>query len=357
MEGLSEENVLYVDVDGDQSRDELLTYIQANLEAAPIRQLHCDIYVCAEDFGIQHPLIAFIRSTKTLEHVEFKSFGGNASIDAFLDAVSQNHSIHTVRLYHIDCSAYAIQKLMERKIRWKFYYCRFIGHPSSCSESTCNIEELLIRENDPSVIDFMLRFRAWPLLCRLSTIIGKTGMPLDLQVVHLVEHIIPAAPILQDLTMHNFYFEDPAVLQSFSTLVINAPSPDMKWCLTECRFHANTMAVLEKIVKLEKAKSMRIRLTLSKDNYKVLRIIMSESSYVGNVVISVPGSDTMLKILPLLQERPFPSTYYPCTSIRLTIDTDNFERFRKILSALPLTRIILSDSVKSLTAFNIGHLV
>jgi len=43
-----------------------------------------------------------------MEHVSFSSFGGNACIDAFLDAISQNHSIHSIDLFKIDFSAYAV---------------------------------------------------------------------------------------------------------------------------------------------------------------------------------------------------------------------------------------------------------
>jgi len=323
---------LRVEINGNQSHDELLTNIEAKQEAAPIRLFCCRIYVHEEDFGIPHPHFSFIRSTTTLEHVEFSSFGGNACIDALLDAVSQNHSIQTVRLYQIDCSAYAVQKLMERMIRWEVQGCRFIGHPSKSNESTCNIEELHIQNNDPSVIDFMSSIGSWPVIRRLSI---KMDLTLDLQFVHLVEHVIRAAPILQELTLDNVSFEDPTVLQSFSTLVFNAPSPDLKWHLNYCKFDPNTKSVLETIVKCEEAKTMRVKLSLSEDNYGVLRTIMSESSCVGDLdIISDQYGYGMLEILPLLQEQPFPSTYYPCTSIHLTIHTPSLERYRKIINSI-----------------------
>jgi len=124
------ENSLLVKINGKHTHEELLFHIQAKQEAAPIWQLDCSIYVCEEEFGIQHPLFSFIWSTKTLEHVEISSYGGEkVSIDAILDAVHQNHSIHTVNLFKIDCSAYAFQKLMERKMKWKVQACHFIGHP------------------------------------------------------------------------------------------------------------------------------------------------------------------------------------------------------------------------------------
>jgi len=114
MAAVPSKNILFVEIKRNQSHEELLTYIQAQQAAAPIRKLNCSIHVREEEFGIQHPLFSFIRSTTTLEHVKFSSYGGeNASIDAFLDAVHQNHSIHTVDLFQIDCSAGTIQKLME----------------------------------------------------------------------------------------------------------------------------------------------------------------------------------------------------------------------------------------------------
>jgi len=108
------ENCLLVHIKGNQSHDELMRRIQVKQDAAPIRKIGCYIYDHEEEFGIQHPFFSFIQNTPTLEEVEFNCYGkGKASVDAFLDAVSQNHSIHTVDLYQIDCSAYAIQKLME----------------------------------------------------------------------------------------------------------------------------------------------------------------------------------------------------------------------------------------------------
>jgi len=149
---ISPENILSLVIRGSESHDELqiVTSIRAKQEEAPIQHLCCSILVHGKEFGIQHPLFSFLRSMPTLEHVEFSSFGvEKASLDAFLDAISQNHSIHTVELFEIDCSAYAIQKLMEQKINWSLCSCQFIGHPSSCNKSTlCNVEELSIQDND-----------------------------------------------------------------------------------------------------------------------------------------------------------------------------------------------------------------
>jgi len=341
------ENTLSIVTNGNQSHDELLTYIhQARQEEAPIRELVCSIYVCEGEFGVQHPLYSFIQSTPTLEHVQFSNHASEkASIDALLDAISQNHSIHTIRLCQIDCSAFAIQKLMERKMKWKIQKCRFIGHPPTLNQSTSYAEELFIKNNDPSVMDFMASFRSWPFLRQLTIGIPRRlpigiGISLDLQFVHLLERIIWAAPIFQELTLHFIHFNDPAMLQSFSTVVFNAPSPDLKWHLDDCTFDPNTMAVLEKIVKSEKAKSMRIKLTLPKfsngtDNYQVLLTILSESSRVGNLDINVHNSFSMLDILPLLrQEQPFPSTYYLCTSIRLMFSKGSIGQSLEIIESI-----------------------
>jgi len=99
------------------------------------------------------------------------------------------------------------------------------------------------------------------------------------------------------------------------------------------------MAILEKIVKSEKAKSMQVKLSLGNDswsrfNYQVLQTIMSESSCVGNLDLNDQNGDTFLELLPLLQEQPFPSTYYPCTSIHLTIRMEFLEQYREIFDSV-----------------------
>jgi len=293
------ENIL--EINGTLSHDELVRYMQAWQKMALIWALICCISVCKAEFGTQHPLFSFIQSMPTLEFVEFSSYNGEkASIDAFLDAISQNHSIHTVDLSNIDCSAYAIQKLMEQKMKWKVRFCHFIGHPPTLNEFTSYVEELFIRENDLSVMDFMARIQSWPFLCQLSI----KGILLGLQVVHLLEHIIPAVPILQELTMHNIQFKDPDKLQSITMIVCNAPCPDLQWHLNDCRFYPNTMLLKENIVKSEKAKLMRIKLTLQQflnetAHYQMLRTILSESLHVGNSDISDEYGD-MLDILPFL---------------------------------------------------------
>jgi len=89
-------------------------------------------------------------------------------IDVFLDAISQNHSIHTVWLNKVVCSAYAVEKLMEQKMQWEFSDCDIIGHPVSHNNCTSYVEELKLNlgSYDLSVIEFMLHFRSWLLLRR-----------------------------------------------------------------------------------------------------------------------------------------------------------------------------------------------
>jgi len=99
------------------------------------------------------------------------------------------------------------------------------------------------------------------------------------------------------------------------------------------------MLFKENIVKSEKAKLMRIKLTLQQflnetAHYQMLRTILSESLHVGNSDISDEYGD-MLDILPFLwQEQPFPSTYYPCTSIHLTIHMFLLERYHDIIESI-----------------------
>jgi len=104
-----------VDIHRHQSHAELLTYLQAKQVNGPIHRLDCYVQVQHDKFNIQLPLFAFIVSTPMLEHVTFSGLSGRASINAFLGAVIQNDSIHTVQLISIDCSTHVVQKLMERK--------------------------------------------------------------------------------------------------------------------------------------------------------------------------------------------------------------------------------------------------
>jgi len=350
---ISPKNVLLVNIKGRQSREKLLTFIQAKQKGAPIRRLDCCIYIC-EEFDVQHPLFSIIQSTTTLEHVVFFSFSGRkASIDAFLDAVTQNDSIHTVELWNIDCSTYAVQKLMQRKIRWEIHGCRFIGHPSSQEdECSCNVEELSIEnDNDPSVINFMLTYRSWPLLRRLS-IRERTGsilleerdkIELDLHYLQFGEHIIAGAPILQELALQYFHFQDPAMFQPVATIVFHSPSPNLKWHLNDCKFHPDTLAVLETIVKNEKAKLMRVNLRLCQNHYGVFRTFMSASSCLGHLDVSYehrntldygPHGDPILEMLPVLEGHPF-SSPYPRTSIHFTIDIPHFNQYREVIDSIP----------------------
>jgi len=124
------------------------------------------------------------------------------------------------------------------------------------------------------------------------------------------------------------------MLQSCTTIVFNSPSPDLKWHVNHCRFYPNTMAILEKIVKSEKAKLLRIKFNFFYGYYQLVQTIMTESSCVGNLDIIVEHGDP--KIIPLLrQQQPFPTAYYPCTSIRLISDTYSLEQNRDIIESIP----------------------
>jgi len=130
------------------------------------------------------------------------------------------------------------------------------------------------------------------------------------------------------------------MLQSCTTIVFNSPSPDLKWHLHDCDFHPNTMAVLETIIKSEKAESMWIQHRLRKDyrmkhDYKVIQTIMSESLRVGKLDIVDEHGDAMLKILPLLrQEHPLPTAYYPCMLIHLDIDTHFEDQYHDVIDSI-----------------------
>jgi len=327
------QNYLSVKLERNQSHGELLSYIQAKQKYGPIRQLNCCIYGRHEVFSVQHPLVSFCQSTPSLEHVAFICWDENVSIDAFLDAVSQNESIHTVILRRVDCSASVVQKLLERKIRWELESCRFIGHPSNRDEYTCNVEELKldVTYGDSSVIDFMSNFRSWTFLRRLSI----WGIRQNLQVE---ENFIRGAPVLQQLTLRYYDFCDPAMLHSFATVIRNASSADLRLHLDQCTFHLNTMGILEKIVTWEKAKSMRVSLDMSRDHCKVLRTILSDSSCLGYLDVnynSMQHDDFVLQgILQALQEPPFPSAY-PLTAVKLLMNSTYLERYHEFIESIP----------------------
>jgi len=343
------ENILKVEIHGNQSDEELLTFIQAKQDKAPIWQLACYIFHDKE-FGIEHPLVSFIRSTPTLKHVEFwsKINDGYASIDAFLDATSQNPSIHTVKLYNIKCSAIVAEKLMQRKIQFKVCRVQCIGHLSHRNgyEYTCNVEELEIVKHDPHFIDFLLNFKSWPLLCRL-TIEGYmfTTFPYPLgsnQADLHVEHVIGGAPILQEFKVSEYTFWNPAVLQSCATAVFNAPSPDLKWHLDNCLIHPGMMTVFEEIIKHEKAKLMWVSLrTLSlKNQFCILRTIMCQSScHLGDLDVTYVDehghSCRVLTLLSILTKQTF-TCAYPRTLIHLVMDlAEDSKLCRNVIKSIP----------------------
>jgi len=326
------ENILVLKLDGHQSDDELLSYIQAKQKDASIRQIDCSIHGPGEEISVQHPLFSVLQNTPTLEHVSFTSLSGNASIDAFLDAISQNESIHTVCLWNIDCSASAVEKLMERKIQWEVHGCRFIGHPSSRNDFTCNVEELRINDNDPSVMDLMSSFRSWPLLRQLNMATEPN--------LHFLETIILGAPILQEFTLHNFPFQDPAMLQSFATIVGNSPSVNFKCRLDGCWFFRDTMTTLKEIVALEAAKKMRVSLSLRKDSYETFRIIMNDSSCVGDlelVCYQFADDPFLTEMLQALQQQPQPplTLTYPIVSVRMLFLETCLEHYNEVFESIP----------------------
>jgi len=355
------ENSLSVDIDGDhdQSHKQLLADIQQRQKrVALIRQLNCTIYIPEKEFSVQHPLYSFILNTPTLEQVNFDNRnwkGNDVPIDALIDAVCQNKSIHTVNFRWMHFSDVVAQKLMEQKIRWNVEDCHFTstGDPSSCNKATsiCYLEELDLRinKNDMSFVVFMMNFQSWPLLRRLS-IAEKTDIPLDWQkLVHLLEHVIRGSPNLQEMTLRYFLFRDPTMLQSVAAMIVgnNAASsssssaPDLKWHFDYCKFHPDTNVVWEKIVKSEKAKSMRVSLRLDKDHCGLLQTLMSNSSCLGDLDINDEGGDlhnipygNFFHMLPLLQEQPSPSAY-PRTSIILNSHMYVSERYQEVIDSIP----------------------
>jgi len=175
-----------VDLTHNQTHDKLLSYLQ---KSAPIRQLECCIRVQREQINVQHPLFTFLQSTPTLERVTFNGYYSyfssdnhgrseyllalsrnehvtfndyvSSHFDEFLDAVSQNDSIRTVKLWGIYCSAFAVHKLMQRKIHWEVRDCHIISRQDlSRDDYTCYVEELKldIKDDAWSVLDLLLHF-------------------------------------------------------------------------------------------------------------------------------------------------------------------------------------------------------
>jgi len=74
--------------------------------------------------------------------------------------------------------------------------------------------------------------------------------------------MICGAPNLQELTLHNFLYNDPAVLLSVAAMMVgnNSSSPKLKWHLDFCNFHPNTIYIWEEIIKRAKAKLVQVGL-------------------------------------------------------------------------------------------------
>ena len=74
MEAPSSENILLVDINGNHSHDDLLTYIQAKQKEGLAGWLfYLCIYVHEQEFGIQCALFSIIQGTTTFENVSFSS--------------------------------------------------------------------------------------------------------------------------------------------------------------------------------------------------------------------------------------------------------------------------------------------
>jgi len=262
------------------------------------------------------------------------------TIGAFLDAVSQNESIRTVVLERIYCSARAVQKLLDRKIRWVVDSCRFDKDLSSSNGYTCYVEELIITDTCPSVTDSMSSLQAWPHLRLLDMSEVEHN-------VHFMENVIRGAPMLQELTLRHFRFHYPAILRSYAMLVCENASKYsslLKWHLDSCDFFPNTIAMLEQISTWEMAKSMRVTLKLSRENCQVLRSIMSDRSCVGALGVNydvmqsrnhlMPDGNPILEMLPLLQINHI-SSACRFTCVKLTMNTKYFEGYRKVIESIP----------------------
>jgi len=338
------DNKLCVQLDYHCCHERLMTYLdRAKENGAPsIRRLDCFFsagYPRDEAFNIQRLLVAVIQNTPTLEHVTFTNTSDSctkdASIDAFLDAVYLNESIRTVVLNDIYCSAVVAQKLFDRKIQWELDSCRFDGHLSIPDGYTCNVEELIIIDDSPSVTDFMLRLQAWPHLRRLD-ISGRQHS------FHFLENVIHGAPNLQELTLRHFCFEYPAMLYSYAMLVGKHASSSgrlLKWHLDSCEFQRDTIDMLEQISTWEQAKSMRVTLDLSEVNCSTLRTLMSEASCLGTLDVIYGVTDRkfyknpVLEFLPVLRE-PSPSAF-PLTTVHLEINTIYFNGYRAVIKSIP----------------------
>jgi len=190
----------------------------------------------------------------------------------------------------------------------------------------------------------MPSFRSWPSLRRLEI----WGMEHNLQ---LVEKIIRGAPILQELTLYYFNFEDPAVLQSLAAVACNAPSVDLKWHLNFCEYHPNTIAVWEEIVTWEKAKSMRVSFEVRDVGHcKVAQAILSQSSCVGELHVKcfsnrgcsggIMGDfafefdQTLQQLLRTLHKQQLTSAN-PLTSLEFNMHTTYLEQYLGVIASIP----------------------
>jgi len=121
----------------------------------------------------------------------------------------------------------------------------------------------------------------------------------------------------------------------------------LKWHFDYCKFHPDTIVVWEEIVKSEKAKSMWVSLKSDKDHCRVLQTMMSNSSCIGDLDINDKYGD--------LENIPFGNFFkycHYCKNGLLHPPTSHAHLF-----ILTFACMSLSNTVKSLTAYHIGHVM
>jgi len=160
-----------------------------------------------------------------------------------------------------------------------------------------------------------------------------------------VGKIIPGAPILKELTLLGFFFEDPAILPALAVCACNAASPDLKWHFDCCFWTSKSLAIIQEIVTWEKAKSMGFRLNMTSfdHSFEILRAIMSDSSCAFHLNLNYYEHDhTFLHLLrpcdralnQTLQALQKPSAH-PLISVHFWITTRPFEQNHKVIESIP----------------------
>jgi len=159
----------------------------------------------------------------------------------------------------------------------------------------------------------------------------------------LLENIIRGAPILEELTLQLFHFDDPAMLHSVAMVLWNDSSPDLKCHLNDCRFHPNTIPIWQEIVSWEKTKFIRVTVELRNvGDIELLRSIISESSCVRALDVTVTdffanftsNGGPVLEMVKILQEQTF-SSPYPLMSVKLLINTKYVKQYHEVIESIP----------------------